>query len=312
MTLSAVSIRLAAANRYHADRPCETIFADGSASGITAGLKNYACEPMLISLVAPDGGTDIANWKTAPVTGGKRHTYYSGCASVIGSIQAYFYMETPRMLLLGLEVAGSIEDTGCHMVGEVLVGLDSSLGESSTYGNADGRTMYGQLVGQHRIQNYWGVEAQSFVFIGAESTRQRVAFSSGGISGANDNLTLATYMAPSYGTGEWSFRHRLLMTFRDSLAFHAGFPAWLTQVKQGAHWSAISLDSIATRRIGYHATASSFALTPRRKDGAANDTIYMTRVTGTYANWPTFLQALADDWGTAGHLHYWEVLGTVA
>lgn len=319
MSLSALSIRLLAASRYHADRPCETIFGDGSAAGIDAGLKNASCGSTLISLVAPDGGTDVAAWKTAPVTGGKRHTGYSGCAGAIGGIQAYYYMETPRMLLLGLEIAGTVEDLGCHAVGEVLVGMDATLGESATYGHSDGRTLYGQLVGRHEMNNnagrlaLWGNTAQSFVFVGSESTRRRVALSGPGNSGANDNATQAAFMAPAgYGTGDWSFRHGLLATFRDSLTFHAGFPAWLTQVKQGPHWGALTLDGVATRRLGASSSTSSFALSPRRKDGSANDTIYMTRVVSTFASWPVLLQALYDDWSTAGHLHYWEVLGSQA
>jgi hypothetical protein len=317
MSLNALSIRLQVASRYHADRPCETIIADGSQAGIDAALKNPSCSATLISLVAPDGGTDVAAWKTAPVTGGKRHTNYSGSASAIGSIQAYYYIETPRMLLLGLELAGTVEDYGCHAVGEVLVGLDSAIGESATYGNADGRTLYGQLVGRHELNNatgrlaHWANTGQSFTFVGAESTRRRCAISGIGINNAYDYTTQAAYMVPAgYGAGEWSFRLGLLATFRDSLTFHAGFPAWLTQVKYGAHWSALNLDGVATKRLGHSATLSSFALSPRRKDGAASDTIYATRVASTWVSWPVFLQSLHDDWNTAGHLHYWEILGT--
>lgn len=198
-----------------------------------------------------------------------------------------------------------------------MVALDSSLGEPATYGHADGRTMYGSLVGRHEFTNasgrlpYWNSQQQSRVFIGSEATRRAVVVaSSANLTGGSDGMTGAAQMVPAgYGAGEWSFRLMLLATIQGS--FHVGMPSWLTQVKQGAHWSPLTLDGVATRRIGHSATLSSWAVSGRRKDGETADTIYATRVVGTWASWSLFLAAVYADWATPGHLHYWETIGSV-
>ena len=317
MSKGAISFQLKAASRYHADRPCEGILANGADAGITAGLKNTSCSSTLISLLAPDGGTVIADWKTAPCPA-NRHTGYSGCSSAIGSITGYCTLETPKMLMLILEANGPVEDLGCHSFGEVVVALDSSLGESASYGHADGRSIYGMLVGRHEMANAAGklphdnAAQQSHVFVGAETTKRRIFVGAPSKFGLTDSNGLsATILTPTgYAPGELSFRHNLMMAFRDSHAFWSGYPAWLTQVKQAAHWTPLTLGGVATMRFGFSTSVSSFALSPSRKDGEALDTIYTSRVVGTWAAWTDFLQAVFDDWSTDGHLHYWEILGS--
>lgn len=309
----AFSFRLQAAHRYHASRPCESILADNSVAGIGAGLKNTSCGAQLVGLCAPDGSTDVANYGTTPVTGGARYTLYSGCSDAPGSLVSYSYIETPRMLVLIPELAGPVQSLDSFAFGEVMVALDSSLGESATYGHADGRTQYGMLSGGWRMSSvaggvaYNNVANQNRVFFGAEATRRQIVVAA---SAPDSTAFSATLMVPAgYGLGDFSFRSYLLSVLQGS--HYVGHPAWMTAVKQGAHWGAITVDGVASKRIGVSATLSHAAVSGRRKDGEAADTIYHTRVVGTWASWSLFLAALYADWATPGNLHYWETVGSV-
>ncbi|MBM4369736.1 MAG: hypothetical protein FJ102_26230 [Deltaproteobacteria bacterium] len=303
MAKNAIVFRNKAASRYHASRPCHLLLADGTQAGITA-TKMASAGSTLLGLFAPDGSTDAANWKTAPVSGGARHTTY-GCLSgapAIGSVVGWFFAEVPHQLWFGVETAGPLESQGSFMAGEVLLAHDTTLGESSTYGNADGRTIYGMLTGQKRSPDtstgilYDASSNQGRVFFGAESTtRQPVTrFSS-------ENYT-ATDMSPaSYGTGDWIVQGEHDVWLRSS--YRVGKLAHVAWAKQGAHWATRSVNGVTCRLVGHSVTAAYGLLCGYRKPGATHETPYFRRTGATYASWTDLLQAA---WNDAPNLAYWE------
>lgn len=300
MAKNAIVARLKAANRYHSTRPYHLLLADGTQAGITAA-KNTGAGSQLLALFAPDGSSDVANWKTAPVSGGARHTQYSGGSLAASSITGWAWIETPRALHLVVESAGPVAANVGVYAGEVLVAHDSTLGESATYGHADGRTITGMLVGipaKATAAGNWGgaTSQQGRVFLGAESTR-RVAQTTNSEAG---NFS-ATEMAPAgYGTGDWTARECEL---KIASSFRLGHPAWLTCGKEGAHYTARTLGGAVCRVLGSSASASYVVTSPYRKDNASADTLYHRRTVATYAAWTDFLQAAWDD--LANHT-YWE------
>lgn len=300
MAKNAIVARLKSANRYHASRPYHLLLADGTQAGITA-TKNTGAGSQLLCLFAPDGSSDVVNWKTAPVSGGARHTQYSGGALAASSVTSWAWIETPRALHLVVESTGPVAADVSVYAGEVLVAHDSTLGETSTYGHADGRTITGMLVGRPNktaSAGGWGSTSnnQSRVFLGAESTRRTVNTTNAEAS----NFT-ATEMTPAgYGTGDWTARE---IEIKISSSFRIGHPAWATCGKEGAHYAARTLGGATCRILGSSATVSYVVTSPYRKDNAAADTLYHRRTVATYANWTDFLQAAWDD---MPNLTYWE------
>lgn len=300
MAKNAIVARLKAANRYHSTRPYHLLLADGTQAGITA-TKNTGAGSQLLCLFAPDGGADAVNWKTAPVSGGARHTQYSGGSLAASSITGWAWIETPRALHLVVESSGPVASNVGVYAGEVIVAHDSTLGESATYGHADGRTITGMLVGipaKATSSGNWGTtaSAQGRVFLGAESTRRTVHTT----NSESANFS-ATEMAPAgYGTGDWTVRE---VEFKIASSFRIGHPAWLTCAKEGAYYAARTLGGLTSRLLGSSTTTSYVLPTPYRKDNASADTLYARRTVATYANWTDFLQAAWDD---LPNLTYWE------
>lgn len=300
MAKNAIVARLKSAHRYHSTRPYHLLLADGTQSGITA-TKNAGAGLQLLCLFAPDGSSDVANWKTAPVSGGARHTQYSGNSLAATSVTGWAWIETPRALWLSVESSGPVMADASVYAGEVIVGHDSTLGESSTYGHADGRTITGMLVGRPNKANStgnWGAvtNPQGRVFLGAEATRRNVVPTNSEASNFS-----ATEMTPAgYGTGDWTARE---VEIKLASSFRIGHPAWATCCKEGAYYAARTLGGATMRVLGSSATISHVVTSPYRKDNASADTLYHRRTVATYANWTDFLQAIWDDMPS---LTYWE------
>ena len=305
MAKNAIVIRPKAANRYSASRPCHLLLADGTQAGITA-TKNTGAGSTLLAVFAPDGSSDVANWKTAPVTGGARHTQYS-CSTqntAIGSITAYFWIETPMMILIGLETGGGSPIANGHSVlaGEVMIALDASLGESTSLGNAAGLTQYGMILGALGKNNATATlgnlsNPQGRAWIGADTTARTVI-----PVDASTGIYSATYMNPSpFGTGTFLSRE---LEMRVASSFRMGDLAWAANVVESAHWTAKTINSQTCRVLGISTSVSHGVVTPYRKNGASADTIYHNRTTGTWAAWTDLLQAIWDDVGTNGT--YWQ------
>jgi hypothetical protein len=231
-----------------------------------------------------------------------RWTLYNGGTQAVATVISWSVIETPRQIMILVEIAGPICSDACGFAGEILVANDNTLGESATYGHTDGRTIYGLLQGAPQNTTAAGLgktsNPQSVGFIKAETTR-RLLTQIGAISASS--FAVADMEPAGYGTGDWVVRENAM---RVNTSFRLGYPAWLINVKNGAHWGAITIDGTTTRRIGSNATSSHWAATPCRKDGATADTIYLTRTVATYATWTDFLQAVWDFIGTSGQ--YWE------
>lgn len=305
MAKNAIVIRPKSANRYSASRPCHLVLADGTQAGITA-TKNTGAGSTLLALFAPDGSSDVANWKTAPVSGGARSTAYS-CSTqntAIGSITAYWYIETPMMIMVGLETGGGSPIANGHsvMAGEVMVALDSSLGESTSLGNADGLTQYGMIIGALNKANATSnigssTNPQSRAFVGADATARLVL----PVYPDTSTYTSAMMNPAPFGTGTFLLRE---LQMRVSSAFRMGDLAWAANCVESAHWSAKTIATQTCRVTGINTTISHAIITPYRKNGASADTIYARRTTGTWATWTDLLQAIWDDVGTNGT--YWQ------
>lgn len=300
MAKNAIVLRNKAANRYHASRPCHFLLADGTQSGITA-TKMASAGSTLLGLFAPDGSTAVANWKTAPCTG--RHTTY-GCPSgpAIGSVTGWFFCEVPHQLWFGIETSGPIESASSFKVGEVILAHDSTLGESATYGAADGRTIYGMLSGQSRLaavnpgmlENASG--NQSRVFFGAESAIRQPAFQQTGEFFSDSEMSPAPY-----GTGDWIVQAEQDVFLRTTHRF--GRLAHVAGVKRGAHWATRTANGVTCRIVGNSTTTSYGMLPGYRKPGATPDTPVFRRTAATYSTWTDLLEAV---WTDAANLTYWE------
>lgn len=305
MAKNALCFRLKDASRYSASRPCHLILADGTQAGITAA-KNTGAGTTFLSLFAPDGSSDVANWKTVPVTGGARSTLYScsGQNTAITSITGYYWFETPRMIVIGLETGGvsPIANGHCVYAGEVMVALDTALGESSTYGHADGLTMYGMLIGapnRNNVASNLGATSngQSRLFIGSNATPRYVL----PVETTTSNYTNALMDPTPFGTGKFLIRD---FQMRINASHRVGDPAWLANCVDASHWTPITINGGTFRVFGPSASASHGVMSPYRKNAATADTLYTRRTTGTWAAWVDLLQSIWDDIGTNGV--YWQ------
>ena len=307
MAKNAICIRPKAANRYNASRPCHFIIADGTQAGITAP-KMANGGSTLMGLVAPDGSSDVAAWKTLPVTGGARSTTYScaNLAPLIASITGWYVIETPMMIVVGLETGGvtPIAHGNTFWAGEALIALDTSMGEAAGVGNADGLTMYGILGGvpnklsaAGNLGISGGSNSQSRVFIGADTTARPLMTTNAEAS----NFATAQMNPVTFGTGKFLMREFQMKTFG---AFRMGDPPWLAACTEGAHWSIATVSGQTTRVLGSSSIVSYAMVTPYRKNGASADTIYHRRTAFVYATWPDLIQAIWDDIGLNGV--YWQ------
>jgi hypothetical protein len=301
MAKNAIVLKLKAANYYSSSRPCHLLLADGTQAGITAG-KNTGAGSTLLSLLAPDGSSDVVNWKTAPVSGGARSTLYS-CSTqntAIGSITGYYYIETPAKITIGLETGGAspIANGHCIQAGEVMLALDTALGESTSLGNTDGLTQYGMLLGalirSSGTANLGNTtNPQSRMFIGANATPRIVI----PVDVQTNNYT-STLMDPApFGTGKFLIRE---FAMKIVSGHRVGELAWTANCVDSPHWSALTINAATHRVAGVSTTLSHGIETPYRKNGAAADTLHIVRVTGTWAAWTDLLQAIWDDIGANG------------
>ena len=301
MAKNAIVLKLKAANYYSASRPCHLLLADGTQAGITA-TKNAGAGSTLLALLAPDGSSDVANWKTAPVSGGARSTLYS-CSTqntAIGSITGYYYIETPTKITIGLETGGAspIANGHCVQAGEVMLALDTTLGESATFGNADGLTQYGMILGAlNRTNTTAGIgntaNPQSRMFIGANTTPRTVL----PVDILASNYSSALMDPAPFGTGKFLIRE---LAMKISAGHRVGELAWTANCVESPHWSALVINAVTHRVAGFSLTTSHGIETPYRKNGASADTLHISRTTGTWATWPDLLQAIWDDIGANG------------
>ena len=304
MAKNAIVIRNKSSSYYHASRPLHCLLADGTAAGITGALKKSGAGSTLIAGFGPDGGSAVANWKTAPWGAGPaRNTLYSGYSVAIGSVTGWAIIETPHCWRLLVETTGPVASANSFKFGEIIVAHDSTIGESATYGNADGRTIYGMMSGvQLWTVGVTGSEAlvggQSTGFIAAEATVRTIASARDAIS----NDFTSTYMVPSgYGTGDWVSAADMIACISGS--FRIGSPSYEQNCKQGAYYSTLTVGGQVCRRLGNSASTAHIVTTPYRKPGASADTLVFSRTVATYATWTDFLQAVWDYFASGT---YWE------
>lgn len=302
MAKFAIALRIKDANRYSASRPCHLILADGTQAGITAA-KNTGAGSTLLSLLAPDGFVDLPNWKTVPVTGGNRSTLYSCNAqnTAIGLITAYYIIEAPTKITIGLEVV-AVANGHTIQAGEVMLALDPALGEAAGLGNADGLTQYGMLVGALSRVNATGnigvaSNIQSRMWIGANATARTVI----PVDALATNYTAALMDPAPFGTGKVLTRDYAM---KISGGHRVGELAWTANCVESPHWSALTINGATHRVAGTSLTASHAIETPYRKNGAAADVLSIRRTVGVWVGWVDLLQAIWDDMGANGV--YWQ------